>query len=141
MNISIENLKPKSANHVLNKTWNANYGVGFKSTIDAYSNFIDSNRKLKKLTDKLFLKQENLSDQHINQYIQAALEMTVVRYFAENFPKHFKLEPKLIDGSDNDVECQFKLNNLLFNIEVKATSYIEKSKKKQKTSLLNLKVI
>ena len=135
MNISIENLKPKSANHVLNKTWNANYGVGFKSTIDAYANFIASNRKLKKLTDKLFLKQENLSNQQINQYIQSAVEMTVVRFFAENFPEHFKLEPKLIYGSNNDVECQFKLNSLLFNIEVKATSYIEKSKKTEDFSL------
>lgn len=137
MNISIE--KPKSVNHVLNKTWSADYGIGFKSTIDVYANFIDTNRKLKKLTNKLFLKHEDLSTQQINQYIQAAVEMTVVRYFAENFPEHFKLEPKLIDGSDNDVECQFKFNDLLFNIEVKATSYIDKIKRNPEDFSLEFK--
>lgn len=129
MNFSFENFKPKSGNHILNKMWDTDYGLGFKSVIDTYSNFLDSNRKRKKLTNKLFLKQLSLSTQQINQYIQTAVEMTVVKYFAENFPENFKFEPNLIDGSDNDVECQFKINDLFFNIEVKATSYITNRQK------------
>ncbi|CAM3790036.1 hypothetical protein FLGE108171_15135 [Flavobacterium gelidilacus] len=122
--MNIDNFKPKSENHILNRMWNNEYGLEFQEMIKSFTVFLDSNRKLDLLKDKLFLKQNNISTGQLNQYIQSSLECTVVRYFAENFPEDFKYEKKLIEGSNSDVECQFKINNLTFNIEVKASSYI-----------------
>ena len=124
MFIEVENFKPKSENHILNKKWNDEYGLEFQEVIKSFTVFLDSNKKLKKLKDKLFLKQNDISNDQLNQYIQTAVEFTVVRYFADNFPENFKYEPNLIAENNTDVECQFKINNLTFNIEVKATSYI-----------------
>lgn len=124
MSINLENFKPKSENHILNKMWNNEYGLEFQEVIKSFTVFLDSNKKLKKLKDKLFLKQNDISNDQLNQYIQTAVEFTVVRYFADNYPENFKYEPNLIAENNTDVECQFKINNLTFNIEVKATSYI-----------------
>lgn len=124
MSINLENFKPKSENHILNKMWNNEYGLEFQEVIKSFTVFLDSNKKFKKLKDKLFLKQNDISNDQLNQYIQTAVEFTVVRYFADNYPENFKYEPNLIAENNTDVECQFKINNLTFNIEVKATSYI-----------------
>lgn len=120
----MENFKPKSENHTLSKMWNNEYGLEFQEVIKSFTVFLDSNKKLKKLKDKLFLTQNDISVEQLNQYIQSAVECTVVKYFAAKFPENFNYEPNLIIGSNTDVECQFSINNLTFNIEVKATSYI-----------------
>ncbi|VXC12337.1 conserved hypothetical protein [Flavobacterium sp. 9R] len=124
MSINLENFKPKSENHLLNKMWDNEYGSEFQKVIKDFSVFLNTNKKLKNLQDKLFLNQNNISTDQLNQYIQSAVELTVVRYFANNYPENFKYEPNLIAGNNTDVECQFKINNLTFNIEVKASKYI-----------------
>lgn len=124
MSINIENFKPKSENHILNKMWDNEYGLAFQEVIKSFTVFLNTKKRIKKLQDKLFLKQNDISTDQLNQYIQSAIELAVVSYFADNFPENFKYEPNLIEGNNTDVECQFKTNNLTFNIEVKASKYI-----------------
>ena len=57
MSINIENFKPKSENHILNKMWDNEYGLEFQEVIKSFTVFLNTNKKLKKLKDKLFLKQ------------------------------------------------------------------------------------
>ncbi len=139
MDLNVDDFKPKSNSHILHKMWNKDYGLGFRNAIKCYLKFIITNKELKNVKNKLFLNQLVLTIQQINQFIQSAIEITVVRYFAENFPLQFKLEPKLNEGSDNDVECQFQIENLKFNIEVKATSYIDNNPKDKDAFVLQTK--
>lgn len=55
------------------------------------------------------------------QYIQAACEIVICSYFAENYTKDFKYEPKL--NPPKNVECSFAYNDMRFNIEVKCADY------------------
>ena len=139
MSINIDDFKPKSENHILYKMWNEEYGLEFQDMIKSFMFFLDSNKKRSKLKDKFFLKQNDISVQQLNQYIQSFVECTVIRYFADNFPENFKYEHKLIKGSDLDIECQFEIQNLTFNVEVKATSYINKSLKDDDSLKLRIK--
>ncbi|WP_343614068.1 hypothetical protein [Flavobacterium sp.] len=120
----MENFKPKSKNHTLSKMWNDEYGLEFQEVIKSFTVLLNSNKKIEKFKNKLFLKQSDITIDQQNQYIQSAVECTVVKYFIENFPERFSYEPNLIVGNKTDVECQFSIKNLTFNIEVKATSYL-----------------
>jgi len=129
MKIKTEDFKPISNDHVLKKMWDTEYGLGFKNLISNYVKTIYNKKELNKLIGKLFLKHNKLDIQQKNQYIHSASEITVVNYFATNFPEFFVLEPKLTGHNNNDVECQFQFNGLTFNIEVKSNSYILDNKK------------
>jgi len=121
MNIAIDSFKPNAKNHILHKLWDDEYGLEFKEALKKVTVLLDTNNKLKEMKRKLFLNQTCLSTQQLNQYVQSAVEFTVVKYFAYNFPEYFKYEKNLINGTD--IECQFNHNNLTFNVEVKASSY------------------
>jgi hypothetical protein len=139
MEINIEDFKPTSDDHVLKKMWETEYGLGFKNLISNYVKLVDSKKGLNNLMGKLFLKQSTLDTSQKNQYIQTASEVTVVNYFATNYPEFFVLEPKLTGQNNNDVECQFQFNGLKFNVEVKSSSYILDKKKSDSNFQLQIK--
>ena len=39
MSINLENFKPKSENHILNKMWNNEYGLEFQEVIKSFTVF------------------------------------------------------------------------------------------------------
>jgi hypothetical protein len=59
------------------------------------------------------------------RYIQSACETTVTSYFAQRFPKSFRYEPRLNATNDTNVECQFRLVNYDYtiNVEVKCPNF------------------
>lgn len=61
-------------------------------------------------------------------FIQYAVETSVVRFFGERFPTNFKVEAKINDNNDKDVDCQFRDNGFIFNVEVKCSDFISKEK-------------
>jgi hypothetical protein len=124
MRTDIEDFKPISKNHVLNKLWNDEYGIEFKNLVSDYLGGNESLKLKKRLSEKLHINHDCVLIQEINQYIQSAVEVSVVRYFKRNFPDFLVIEPRLNSDSNTDVECQFQLEHLTFNIEVKASSYI-----------------
>jgi len=139
MEINIEDFKPTSDDHILKKMWETEYGLGFKNLISNYAKLIDTKKKLNNLKGKLCLKHSILNTSQKNQYIQTAAEVTIVNYFATNFPEFIALEPKLTEQNNNDVECQFQFNGFKFNVEVKSSSYILDKKKSDSDFQLQLK--
>jgi len=59
-------------------------------------------------------------------FIQYAVETAVVRYFGERFPVGFQAEVKIRPGSSKDVDCRFKNNGFIYNVEVKCADFTAK---------------
>lgn len=58
-----------------------------------------------------------------DSYIQGAVELAVVRYFAQEFPKDFEYEPKLGAEGDQNVECSVRVEKTQLNVEVKVSRH------------------
>lgn len=72
--------------------------------------------------ERVFLK-KGIAKFDEKAFIQGAVETSVVRFFAEKYPKDFKLEE--IVGFDNkkNVECQLVTDGCRYNVEVKCPSF------------------
>jgi len=68
------------------------------------------------LENKLLFKYNNFDK---NKFIQHAVELSVLRFFAENFGEHFQYEKKSNPNNNTDVDCSFSDGKFKFNIEVK----------------------
>ncbi len=71
------------------------------------------------LVNKMLLKQNKFDK---NKFIQYAVEMSVLRYFAEEFGNSFKYENKINPNNNTDVDCSITDKGFKFNIEVKMSS-------------------
>jgi len=71
-----------------------------------------------------FLKKLHFFDKfNEKQFIQYASELTVISHFLEYYPNDFLYEPRLNSIHDKNPECQIKIDNFKFNIEVKCPEY------------------
>jgi hypothetical protein len=59
----------------------------------------------------------------VDEYVQGAAELTVIRHFARMYPETFEYEPRLCDDSGKNVECSVRLKHTQFNIEVKVARH------------------
>jgi hypothetical protein len=58
------------------------------------------------------------------QYLQAAVELTVCSHYAELFPESFVYEDEVMPP--RDVDCSFRSGGYKFNVEVKCADYTRK---------------
>lgn len=68
------------------------------------------------LENKLLLKHDKFDK---NKFIEYAVEMSVLRFFAENFSENFQYEKKTNPNNNTDVDCSISDGKFKFNIEVK----------------------
>jgi len=78
--------------------------------------YLSENQQKDLLENKLLLKQSNFDK---NKFIQYAVEMSVIRFFAENFGENFQYEKKSNPNNNTDVDCTISDGKYKFNIEVK----------------------
>jgi hypothetical protein len=91
-----------------------------------YEEFIEALEKLKPyltkkqlkdlLENKLLLKHKKFDK---NKFIEYAVEMSVLRFFAESFSENFQYEKKINPINNIDVDCSITDGGFKFNIEVK----------------------
>jgi hypothetical protein len=109
------------------------------SYFDEFLDAADSMRQIMRkkefknwLRDKMLVRSQPFDEK---TFIQYAVETAVIRYFFGKCPIDFQVEVKIRPGSNKDVDCRFKSNGFVYNVEVKCADFTEKKKFDAKTGI------
>lgn len=108
------------------KDKNELYLKELKEAIDNLSRVLPT-AKLNRLKDKLMIGKHEFKE---DKFIQSACEIAVANYFSGK--DGFDIEKKVNPYNNTDVDCQFTSNGIVYNIEVKCSSYDKRLTKPQK---------
>lgn len=101
----------------------------FQSFINGLSFIFQATNKNEKIIEDIVndkLKLNNTFNK--TEYLQVASELTVLFYLAFKFSNSFLYEPKLIETSNKNPECQIEFEGLKYNFEVKCADFSEQEK-------------
>ena len=103
----------------------SHYFDEFIETADILKKVMSVNEFKFWIAEKMLIKQQAFLPK---TFIQYAVETSVVRYFAEKQNENLKIEAKINQTNNKDVDLQFTNNSFKYNIEVKCSDFISKEK-------------
>ena len=113
--------------HVLSKEKKLNsvYYNDFLVLMEKAYHSLKNNKDKNKIFGSIIEEKLQIGKSKFNykQYIQSASEISVLAYFLGLFKESFIYEPRLLLDSNKNVECQFEIIGIEFNIEVKTPEY------------------
>lgn len=94
------------------------YFHDFLTISDKFKTILPSKDFEKFWNEKMQLNKKTFNEK---AFIQSACEIAVANYFSEK--KDFGIDVKVNPHNEKDVDCQFKSNTFIYNIEVKCASF------------------